>query len=322
MIHIMIPVRHRITERSSWVLKTAVVQKTKKPFWKKEGFQGYMFMTPTLIGFPLLCVYPLIYSLYCAFCDWDGINAPVWAGLKNFKFIFTAKPIFWDSVRVTFTYAIVNVVITLILGLALAVLLNKKLVGIKLFRVIYYLPTIVPSVAAIVLWQFMFKSDTGLINQLLNQMGFKSVGWLTDPNVVLISLSMIKWWAVGGTMMIFLSGLQSVPMDLYEAASLDGAGAWSQFKHITVPMMTPILFMQLITGLISGLQVFAEAQIMTDGGPSYASHFLNFDIYETAFESSKYGRACAEAWFLFLVIMVLTVFIFRKSEQYVYYENE
>lgn len=304
------------------MLKTAEKQKTKKPFWKREGFQGYMFMLPTLIGFPLLCAYPMIYSLYCSFCDWDGINNPVWVGLKNYKFIFTAKPIFWDSVRVTFTYALINVPITLVLGLALAVLLNKKLIGIRIFRVIYYLPTIVPSVASIVLWQFMFKSDTGLINQMLTQIGLQPVGWLTDPKVVLIALSIIKWWGVGGMMIVFLSGLQSVPADLYEAASLDGASGWAQFRHITVPMITPILFLQLITGLIGGLQVFAEAQIMTGGGPSYASHFLNFDIYETAFGSNKFGRASAEAWFLFLVIMVFTVIIFRKSEQYVYYENE
>lgn len=310
------------TERSAKKLKKEKVKKSGKPFWKREGFQGYCFMFPTLIGFPLLCVYPMIYSLYCAFCDWDGVNAPVFTGLKNFKFIFTAKPIFWDSIKVTFTYAIINVPITLALGLALAVLLNKKLIGIKVFRVIYYLPTIVPSIASIVLWQFMLKSDTGLINGVLNQLGFPSVGWLTDPDVVLLSLSIIKWWGVGGMMIIFLSALQSVPMDLYEASSLDGAGGWTQFRHITFPMITPIIFLQLITGLISGLQVFAEAQIMTDGGPNYASHFLNFDIYETAFDSQKYGRACAEAWVLFLIIMVLTVLVFCKSEQYVYYDNE
>lgn len=303
-------------------MKTEKVKKSKKPFWKREGFQGYMFMLPTCIGFPLLCAYPMIYSLYCAFCDWDGYNDPVWAGLKNFKFIFTEKPIFWKSVGITFSYALINVPITLILGLALAVLLNKKIFGIKVFRVIYYLPTIVPAVASIVLWQFIFKSDTGLLNATLTQWGLPSIGWLTDPDVVLISLSIIKWWGVGGMMIVFLSGLQSVPVDLYEASSLDGASGWAQFRHITFPMITPIIFLQLITGLIGGLQVFAEAQIMTGGGPSYASHFLNYDIYQTAFNNSKYGRACAEAWFLFVVIMILTVFVFRKSEQYVYYENE
>ena len=298
------------------------IERAGKPFWQKEGFQAYLFMIPTLIGFPLLCAYPIIYSLYCAFCDWDGVNSPVWAGLKNFKYLFTVDPIFLKSLKVTFLYALINVPVTLILGLALAVLLNKKLSGIKIFRVIYYLPTIVPGVAAIVLWQFIFKSDIGLLNGLLRQLGFSGVGWLTDERVVLLSLSIIKWWSVGGMMMVFLSGLQSVPAELYEAAALDGANGWKQFRYVSMPMITPVLFLQLITGLIGCMQAFEEAQIMTLGGPNYASHFINYDIYTTAFTNQKYGRACAESWVLFLIIMVLTMIIFRKSESYVYYEND
>jgi len=210
----------------------------------------------------------------------------------------------------------------LILGLALAVLLNKKLRGIKIIRVLYYLPTILPAVATLILWQFIFKSDFGILNQVITSLGGKAVGWLTDEKVVLLSLSIIRWWTVGGAMMVFLSGLQSVPGDLYEAAMLDGAGKWHQFRHITIPMITPILFLQLITGLIGGLQAFNEASIMTGGGPNYASHFINYDIYQTAFGASKFGRACAEAWILFVIIAILTIIVFSKSETYVYYENE
>lgn len=296
--------------------------RSKMRFWKREGFQGYLFMLPTLIGFPLLCAYPMLYSLYCAFCDWDGYNDPVFAGLKNFKYILTVDPVFPKAVRITFTYALINVPVTLILGLALAVLLNKNIRGMRIFRVIYYLPTIVPGVAAIILWQFIFKSDTGMLNGILTQFGLPSVGWLTDEKVVLFSLSLIKWWGVGGMMIIFLSGLQSVPADIYEAAQLDGASGWAQFKNITFPMITPIVFLQLITGLIGCLQAFAEAQIMTGGGPNYASHFINYDIYMTAFNNNKFGRASAEAWILFLIITFFTAIVFRKSEQYVYYENE
>ncbi len=139
---------------------------------------------------------------------------------------------------------------------------------------------------------------------------------------MLFSLSIIRWWTVGGAMMVFLSGLQSVPGELYEAADLDGAGGWAKFRHVTIPMITPILSLQLITGLIGGLQAFNEASIMTSGGPNYASHFVNYDIYITAFNSSKYGRACAEAWILFLIIAVLTVIVFKSTDAYVYYENE
>ena len=297
--------------------------KSKKKFWQSENFHGYMFMIPTLIGWPLFCGYPLITSLYCSFCDWDGVNSPVWKGLKNYQFILTADPIFPKSLRVTLIFAAINVPMLLILGLALALLLNKKIPGIKIFRTIYYLPTIIPGVATLILWQFMFKSDTGLINGILRQIGLKGVGWLTDENVVLISLSIIRWWAVGGTMMIFLSGLQGVPGELYEAAELDGAGAWAKFRNITVPMISPILFLQLITGLIGCLQVFNEASIMTDGGPNYASYFVNYDIYMTAFNlGSKFGRACAEAWILFVIIAILTVITFKGSNSYVFYENE
>jgi multiple sugar transport system permease protein len=231
-------------------------------------------------------------------------------------------PIFKKSLLVTFEYALINVPVMLILGLALAVLLNKKIIGIKMFRVLYYLPTIIPNVATLILWQFIFKSDTGMLNGVLRQAGLPAVGWLTDDKVVLISLSIIRWWTVGGTMMVFLSGLQSVPADLYEAAELDGAGAWAKFKQITFPMITPILFLQLITGLIGGLQAFNEASVMTSGGPNYGSYFMNYDIYLTAFNDAKYGRACAEAWILFLIIMVFTVIVFRSSETYVFYENE
>ncbi len=293
-----------------------------KPFWKKEGFQAYMFMIPTLIGFPVLCAYPMLYSLYSAFCDWDGINSPVWRGLKNFKYLLFVDPVFLKSIKVTFLFALINVPVTLILGLALAVLLNKKVPGIKLFRVIYYLPTIVPGVAAIILWQFIFKSDVGLLNGVLGQLGIAPVGWLTSERVVLLSLSIIKWWGVGGMMIIFLSGLQSVPADIYEAASLDGAGGWAQFRYVTFPMITPVIFLQLITGLIGCMQSFAEAQIMTAGGPNFSSHFINFDIYTNAFTNQKYGRACAESWILFLIILVFTTLIFKKSESFVYYEND
>ena len=293
-----------------------------KPFWKKEGFQAYMFMIPTLIGFPVLCAYPMLYSLYSAFCDWDGINSPVWRGLKNFKYLLFVDPVFLKSIKVTFLFALINVPVTLILGLALAVLLNKKVPGIKLFRVIYYLPTFVPCVAAIILWQFIFKSDVGLLNGVLGQLGIAPVGWLTSERVVLLSLSIIKWWGVGGMMIIFLSGLQSVPADIYEAASLDGAGGWAQFRYVTFPMITPVIFLQLITGLIGCMQSFAEAQIMTGGGPNFSSHFINFDIYTNAFTNQKYGRACAESWILFLIILVFTTLIFKKSESFVYYEND
>ncbi len=297
-------------------------RKSNVKFWHREGFVGYMFMIPTLIGFTAFVAYPLVVSVYTAFTDWDGVNAPVWVGLKNFKYMFTEDPIFWKSMGVTFLYVIYTVPISLLLGMALAVLLNKNLPGIRIFRTLYYLPSITPAVAALVLWMFIYKSDTGLLNLILSNIGLPKVGWLTDEKIVLISLAIIKFWGVGSMMIVFLSGLQSVPVDVYEAADLDGANGWQKFWKITFPLITPIFFLQLITGLIGSFQAFNEAAIMTKGGPNNASWLLSYEIYQSAFINYKFGLATAEVWALFFVILVFTVIVFSKSEQYVYYENE
>jgi multiple sugar transport system permease protein len=301
---------------------TRTGKKSGISFFRKEGFQAYLFMIPTLIGFPFLCAWPVLWSIYCAFCDWDGMTSPVFKGLKNFQYLFLRDPIFFRSIRITFTFVLIYVPVSLILGMLLAVLLNKDIKGMKFFRVIYYLPTIVPGVAALVLWQFVYQSDFGLLNNVLAFFHIQQVGWLTDKDVVLLSLSLMKWWGVGGMMMIFLSGLQSVPADVYEAAELDGAHGWKKFTKITFPLITPIFFLQLITGVIGGFQTFVEAQILTAGGPNYGSHFINYDIYQTAFNNNNYGRACAEALVLFVIIMIFTVIVFKKSQQFVYYEND
>ena len=303
-------------------LASSKKRKSNVKFWHREGFVGYMFMIPTLIGFSIFVAYPLIVSMYTAFTEWDSVNPPQWVGLENFKYIFTQDPVFYKSVGVTFLYVIYTVPISLLLGMALAVLLNKSLPGIRIFRTLYYLPAITPAVASLVLWMFIYKSDTGILNLFLSNIGLPKVGWLTDPKVVLISLGIIKFWGVGSMMIIFLSGLQSVPVDVYEAADLDGANGWQKFWKITFPLITPIFFLQLVTGLIGAFQAFNEAAIMTKGGPNYASHLLSYEIYLSAFNNYKFGLATAEVWVLFFIIMIFTVIVFSKSEQYVYYENE
>ena len=301
-----------------------VIKKNKSnvPFYKRESFVAYLFMAPTIIGFTFLVAYPLLSSMYYSLCDWDGLTKPTFIGLENFRFLFFSDPIFWKSIGLTLAFVLMTVPISLVLGMALACLLNKSLPGIRIFRTIYYLPAIVPSVAAMVLWLFIYKSDYGLFNNILLAMGLPAVGWLTDKKVVLISLSIMKFWAVGGTMIIFLSGLQSVPADLYEAADIDGATRIKKFFKITLPLITPILFLQLITGMIGAFQAFNEAAIMTKGGPNYGSHFVAYDIYNNAFNYSLFGRSSAEVWILFAIIMVFTIIVFRGSEQYVYYEND
>lgn len=288
----------------------------------REGWIAYAFMLPTVIGFSVFVAYPLIVSIYYSMTNWDGLLTPKFIGLKNFQYIFTVDPTFWMSIKATFIYVIYTVPISLALGLGLALLLNKSLPGIKIFRTLFYLPVILPSVAALVLWLFIYKSDYGLLNNLLRAVHLPAVKWLEDPKMAMISIGIVKFWGVGGAMIIFLSGLQSVPADIFEAADIDGASGFQKFRNITLPMLTPVIFLQLITGMIGAFQAFNEAQILTKGGPNFSTYLLSYDIYQTAFNNAKFGRATAEVWVLFVIIMIFTIIVFRSSEQFVYYEND
>ncbi len=302
--------------------KTVKKGKFKSKMAKHEALVGYLFMIPTIIGFSLYVGYPLLTSIYYALTEWDGLLPPKFVGLKNFAFIFKTDPTFFKSLEVTFLYVIYTVPISLILGLLLALLLNKNIPGIKIFRTMYYLPVVLPSVAALVLWLFIFKSDYGLLNNLLRLVHLPPVPWLESSKTALLSIGLVKFWGVGGTMIIFLSGLQSIPADVFEAAEIDGASWFRKFWNVTFPMITPIVFMQLITGMIGAFQSFNEAAILTKGGPNYSTYLISYDIYQTAFVDNKFGRAIAEVWVLFVIIMIFTILIFRFSEQYVYYEND
>lgn len=297
-------------------------KKSNVKFWQTEGFQGYMFMIPTLIGFTFFVAYPVVVSIYYGFTDWDGVTTANWIGLDNFKKLFTRDPLFLTSLRLTFTYVIYTVPINLLLGLALAVLLNKTLPGIKIFRTLFYIPAITPSIASCTLWMFIFREDNGLLNSILTSIGLPAVGWLTSRTVALFSIGIIKFWACGSMMIIFLSGLQGVPVDVYEAADLDGAGGWTRFWKITFPMISPIFFLQLITGLIGAFQTFNEVAVMTEGGPSHGTWLMSYEIYQNAFNNYDFGYAIAEVWVLFAIIAFFTIIVFRSSDQYVYYESE
>jgi ABC-type sugar transport system permease subunit len=289
---------------------------------KREGLIGYLFMIPTIIGFTFFVAYPLIASIYYSLTQWDGLLPAKFVGLDNFKFILFHDPTFFTSIKVTLLYVLLTVPITLVLGIGLALLLNKTIPGIKVIRTLFYLPVVLPSVAALVLWLFIYKSDYGLLNNILRMVHLPAVSWLESEKTALISISVVKFWAVGGTMIIFLSGLQSVPTEIFEAAEIDGASNLKKFFTITLPMITPILFLQLITGVIGAFQSFNEVAILTKGGPDFKTRLISYDIWQTAFNDSKFGRATAEVWILFVIIMIFTILIFRYSEQYVYYEND
>lgn len=291
---------------------------------RTETLIAYLFLIPTLIGYTLFIIYPLITSSVYAFTDWNGLVKPHFVGFRNFIFMFTKDPTFYPSLRASFYYVVLTVPFTLIFGFLLAVLLNKSMPGIKVFRTLYYLPTILPGVASMYLFKYILApNQTGLANQLLAILGIPPQLWLSSTVQVMPSLLIYALWGVGGGMIIFLSGLQSVPQELYEASTIDGATGFKQMMHITIPMVSPVLFLQLITGMIGAFQVINPALIMTvNGGPKNATYFLNFAIYTNAFTNRQYGYAFALVWIMFFFVMFFTAITFKVSNQYVYYENE
>jgi ABC-type sugar transport system permease subunit len=287
-----------------------------------EWIKGYLFILPSVIGFSVFVGFPLVSSIYYALTQWGGYDRPRFVGFANFKYIFTVDPAFWPSIRATFYYVLLSVPSSLIVGLCLAMLLNKNLPGIKWFRTIYYLPTVVPSIATLTLWLFIYQPQYGLANSLLRMIGLPDGTWLTSEMTALPSIVLIGLWQVGSGMIIFLSGLQSVPHELYEAAEVDGAVGWRVALHITIPMITPILFLQLILGMIGAFQAFNQVQVLTGGGPNFSTSLLNYKIYNDAFNGRLFGYSIAEVWVLFCIIMIFTAFTYRYSNRFVYYESD
>ncbi|WP_216628147.1 carbohydrate ABC transporter permease [Paenibacillus germinis] len=283
---------------------------------------GYLFILPSIIGFSVFVAYPLITSFYYALTEWDGFGKPKFVGFENYKYMFTVDPSFWISIKVTFYFVILSVPASLALGLLLALLLNKNLPGIKYFRTFYYLPTVLPIIASLTLWKFIYHPQYGLANQFLNLLGLPQGTWLTDEKSALISVIINGLWQVGGTMIIFLSGLQSVPQDFYEAAQVDGASEWTSFLKITIPMITPILFLQLILGIIGAFQGFTQVLVLTNGGPNFSTMLLNFKIFQDAFNGKMFGYAISEVSILFTIIMIFTLVTYKFSNRFVYYEND
>lgn len=283
--------------------------------------EGYLFIFPWLSGLIIFTVGPVIASFYLSLTTYDIINPPNFIGFSNFKVLFLEDPLFWQALKVTVLYTIGAVPLQLIFGFAIALLMNQKLRGMSVFRTIYYLPAVVSGVAVSVLWKWIFMPDVGIINILLAKIGINGPNWLGDPNWVLPALIIMSLWGVGGGMVIYLAGLQGIPTELYEAAEIDGAGRWAKFRAITIPMMSPVIFFNLVMGVIGSFQTFTQAYIMTSGGPQNASLFYILYLYQRAFLELKMGYASALAWILFLVILTCTIIIFKTSAGWVYYEG-
>lgn len=292
----------------------------KSKRWLKTN-QGYLYILPWLIGFLVFKLYPFGSSLIYSFSDYnlfDGISE--W-GLFNYIEIFTNKKImsaFWTTIK----YGLMTVPLKLAFALFVAYILNFKLKGVKFFRTAYYIPSILGgSIAIAVLWKAIFKVD-GIVNMILGVFGIAPVDWLTDPTWALFIICLLRVWQFGSAMVIFLAALKGVPEDLYEAASLDGAGKWRQFFSVTVPMITPVIFYNLVTQICQAFQEFNGPYIITNGGPRGSTTLISLLIYNNAFKTYDMGLASAQAWILFLMVCILTIIAFASQKKWVYYSDD
>ncbi|MCD8122740.1 MAG: sugar ABC transporter permease [Clostridiales bacterium] len=295
---------------------------------KKQGLSrviaentGFIFIIPWLIGFLLFKVYPFASSLYYSFTNYDLFSGISKTGLMNYQQIFTDE----DIVRaflVTGKYALFDVPLKLIFALFIAYILNFKLKGVNFFRTAYYIPSILGgSIAIAILWRAVFNTE-GLINSVLSIFGIPAINWMADGNTALFVIILLRIWQFGSSMVIFLAALKGVSEDLYEAASLDGASKWTQFFQITVPIITPVIFYNLITQLCQAFQEFNGPYLVTKGGPNGATTLISMLIYNNAFLRHKMGMASAQAWVLFVITTILTTIAFVSQKKWVYYADE
>ena len=297
----------------------------KLPRWtmkRKEALAFYLCISPWIIGFILFYLGPVIASFYFSLTNWDLLTAPKFIGLQNYVKIFTRDPLYLQSLKVTLIYTFTYVPLDLILGLMIALLLNRPIRGIGIFRTIFYLPSVLTGVAYVVMWMWIFNPQVGLINTLLKTIGIQGPRWLLDPKWALWALVLMSIFQVGRSMVIYLAGLQDVPKELHEAASIDGANTWSRFWKITLPLLTPSILFNLIFGMIMTFQSFTNVYIATNGGPLDSTLFYVLYLYQKAFSLLEMGYASAMAWILFLMVLVLTIIIFKTSGKWVFYRSE
>jgi multiple sugar transport system permease protein len=303
-------------------------KKHRSAQWWRDARDGYLFAAPWLLGFFLFTLGPTIVSILMSFTQWDGIT-PLsqirWVGTDNYRQLLTDDPKFAKALANTAWYVSWAVPFGTLNALCLALLLNQEVKGQPVFRTLFYLPSVVSGVATSMMWLWLFNPSFGPINYALSRLGLPQdslPGWLTDPKWAMSAFIFMSLWGVGNAMLIYLAGLQGVPVHLYEAADLDGVTAWGRFRHVTLPMLTPTLLFNLIMGIIGSFQTFTQAFIMTGGGPKDATLFFVLYLYQKAFQQFKMGYASAMAWILFVIIMALTLLLLKSSKRWVYYEGE
>jgi multiple sugar transport system permease protein len=288
--------------------------------WRLRKYLGFVFIAPWLIAFLAFDLIPTASAFYYSFTDWNVISkSSNWVGLANYERMFTGDRLFWPSVMNTLYYVAFAVPLGVVAGFLLALLLNTKVRFQGLFRTLFYLPAVVPTVAAIMIWLWIFDTNNGILNWFLDLVGVDPIRWLTSPDYSKPALIIMSLWTIGGGMVIYLAGLQNIPEELYEAAEIDGASAWNKLLNITIPLMTPTIFFNLLLGLIGSFQIFNAAFIMTEGGPVNSTRFYMLHLYEKAFQDSQMGYASAMAVLLFLVVLAITILVNWSSKRWVFY---
>lgn len=282
---------------------------------------GLLFVSPWIIGFLVFQLYPLILSLYYSFTDSTVVKTGKFIGFDNYVRMFTKDKDFFPSIKVTIIYSLIAVPAKLAFALLVAMILNTKSKAVNLYRTLYYLPSILGgSVAISILWRFLFMKE-GVINQFLHFFHIPAVNWLGSPSVALGTISLLVVWQFGSSMVLFLAGLKQISAELYEAAMVDGASKFRMLRLITLPLLTPIIFFNLVMQTINALQEFTAAFVVTNGGPLKSTYLFGLKIYDEAFQNMKMGYASALSWFLFAIILLLTLLIFRSSRSWVHYQD-
>ncbi len=289
--------------------------------YTRRDYKAFWYLTPWLIGFFVLQLYPFIMSLFYSFCNYQLGSSPKFVGFANYVRLFTRDADFIKSLRATCIFTLAVVPGKLILSLAVAMFLNRNMRGINLARTIYYIPSLFGgSVAVSVLWKVLFQ-DNGIINAYINALGLQTIQFWGDPNYALGTICLLEIWQFGSSMVMSLAALKQVPASLYEAASIDGANAWHRFWHVTIPQISPVLFFNLIMQTIQALQNFTSASVITNGGPLKSTYVMGMKLYKEAFTNFKMGYASAISWVMFLIIMVVTLLLFRFSSAWVSYDD-
>lgn len=300
-------------------------QPSQKRMWQRLAFREavafYFFASPWLIGLLLWTLGPMIASFILSFTDYEVVRAPKWFGIGNYTYMF-GDELVWRALKVTTIYALGTIPLGLLFSFGLAVLLNQPIRGVHVFRTIYYIPAVISGVPVALLWMWLLNPEFGLVNNVLAAVGIDGPDWFFSRTWVIPSFIIMSLWAIGAPMIIYLAGLQGIPQHLYEAAEIDGAGPFSKFQHVTVPMISPVILYNLVIGVIASFQIFTPAYVITQGGPANASLFYVLYLFNNAFRYFKMGYASAMAWLMFTIILLLTLLVFRISTSWVYYEGD